>query len=68
MADRKFRVSLSQNDSEYLAEIAQKLGTTESDVIRKGLKLMALYVQTDKEPNKALVFKEGDDEKKVMII
>ena len=49
MATRQFRVNLSQKDSEYLKEIAKELDLTESEVIRKGLKLMALYAKTETE-------------------
>lgn len=65
---RKFRVSLNQQDSEYLKEIAETLGLTESEVIRKGLKLMALYAQTAEEPDKSLILRDGNQDSKLMVL
>jgi hypothetical protein len=60
MATRQFRVNLSQKDSEYLKEIAKELGLTESEVIRKGLKLMALYAQ--------LILQKGNEQRPLLIV
>lgn len=67
MPARKFRVNLSEKDSNYLRDIAKELNLTESDVIRKGLKLMALYSKAESEGNELLI-KKGDKEQPVVII
>lgn len=67
---RKFKVSLGEQDSRHLKEIAAKLGVNESDVMRKGLQLMALYAKTkeDKTGESSLVLKEGNESKQLMIL
>ncbi len=67
MNDRKFRVSLSESDSNYLKEVANKLGISESEVIRKGLKLMALYTKTSAKNKGSLILREDDKERELML-
>lgn len=67
MQTRKFRVNLNEKDSQYLKDIARELNLTESDVIRKGLKLMALYSKAESEGN-GLLIKKGDEEQPIVII
>lgn len=68
MATRQFRVNLSQKDSEYLKEIAKELGLTESEVIRKGLKLMALYAKTETEEDTQLILQKGNEQRPLLIV
>ncbi len=63
---RKFRVNLSEQDSEYLKEIAAKMNTSESEVIRKGLKLIALYAE-DKE-NELILKNEKKGDQTLVIL
>lgn len=49
MGIHKWEINLCKKDSEHLEEIAKQLGLTESEVIRKGLKLMALYAKKDSQ-------------------
>ena len=67
---RKFKVSLGEQDSRHLKEIAENLGVSESEVMRKGLQLMALYAKTkeDKTGESSLVLKEGSESKELMIL
>ena len=67
---RKFKVSLGAQDSKYLKEIAEQLGINESEVMRKGLQLMALYAKTrlDDSGETALVLKEGQKSKELLVI
>jgi len=67
---RKFKVSLGEQDSRHLKEIASRLGVNESEVMRKGLQLMALYAKTkaDTTGESSLVLKEGDQSKQLMIL
>ncbi|MBE9051004.1 hypothetical protein IQ243_11355 [Nostocales cyanobacterium LEGE 11386] len=66
MSARKFRVNLSEKDSEYLKEIAQKMNTSESEVIRKGLKLIALYAE-DQENSLILKNEKSGDQTLVIL-
>ena len=52
--NRAIKVSLNQKDSEFLKEIANELGISETELIRKGSKLMLLYQKssTKKQINK----------------
>ena len=70
MATRQFRVNLSQKDSEYLKEIAKELDLTESEVIRKGLKLMALYAKTknETEEDTQLILQKGNEQRPLLIV
>ncbi|MCU7242529.1 MAG: hypothetical protein EWV49_01310 [Microcystis aeruginosa Ma_QC_Ch_20071001_S25] len=68
MATRQFRVNLSQKDSEYLKEIAKELDLTESEVIRKGLKLMALYAKTETEKDTQLILQKGNEQRPLLIV
>lgn len=67
---RKFKVSLGVQDSKSLKDIADALGISESEVVRKGLQLMALYQKTkeDETGESALVLKEGEKNRELMIL
>ena len=49
MGIQKWEFNLCKKDSEYLKEITEQLGLSESEVICKGLKFMALYAKTQTE-------------------
>ena len=67
MATRQFQITLSQKDSEYLKEIAKYLDLTESEVIRKGLKLMALYAKIEREEDTQLILQKGREQRPLLI-
>ncbi|MEL6879079.1 MAG: hypothetical protein AAFP09_01035 [Cyanobacteria bacterium J06607_10] len=67
-APRKFKVSLGTQDSIGLKDIAKKLGISESDVMRKGLQLMALYVETQEAENGQFLIRRGDREQETRIV
>ena len=67
MATRQFQITLSQKDSEYLKEIAKYLDLTESEVIRKGLKLMALYAKIEREEDAQLILQKGREQRPLLI-
>ena len=67
-AQRKFKVTLGSQDSVGLKDIAVKLGITESEVMRKGLQLMALYVETKDQENGQLVIKSGKEQQETRIV
>lgn len=71
MATQQFRVSLNKHDAMYLKEIANKLGIRETDVLRKGLKLMSLYAESTNPADPqatSLILKEGDREREIIVL
>ena len=67
MAIRKWEFNLCKKDSEYLEEIAKQLELTESEVICKGLKFMALYAKTQTEKDVKLIIQRGDKQSQIVI-
>lgn len=65
---KQLRVSLSEKDDEHLKAIASKLGLKESEVMKKGLQLMALYLQSKEEEGKSLVLQDKDNDKDILIL
>jgi hypothetical protein len=69
---KQVRISLSERDADYLAKIAKQMNIKESDVMKKGLQLMALYAKTKSEDGDGeLIFRTSDGEendKEIMII
>ena len=69
MATKQFRVNLSEQDANHLKKIADNLGISASEVIRKGLRLMSVYAQTNPiESNASLILKDGEKEKHIIVI
>ena len=67
MGIHKWEINLCKKDSERLEEIAKQLGLTESEVICKGLKLMALYAKTQTEKDVKLIIQRGDKQSQIVI-
>ena len=67
MGIHEWEINLCKKDSEHLEEIAKQLGLTESEVIRKGLKLMALYAKTQTEKDVKLIIQRGDKQSQIVI-
>jgi hypothetical protein len=68
---KQVRISLSDQDAEYLKSIAEQMGVKESEVLKKGLQLMALYAKTKEGKGNSLVLKTSDSndvDKEIMII
>ncbi len=66
---RQFKINLTSEDSQYLKQIADQLGVSESEVIRKGLKLMSLYAKS-KDPDKqsAIIFRDGENHREILVL
>jgi hypothetical protein len=62
---RQFKITLGGQDSTNLKEIANILEINESEVLRKGLQLMALYAKAKNDPDNQMTLilrdKEGDN-------
>ena len=67
MRIQKWEFNLCKKDSEYLEEIAKQLGLTESEVICKGLKFMALYAKTQTEKDTRLILEKDGDQREIII-
>lgn len=66
--NRALKVSLNKNDSEYLKKIADQLGITETEVLRKGLKLMLLYAQSSNSETTRLILENKEEKTEIMIV
>ncbi len=63
------KVTFNSSDSKFLINIANVLGISEEDVVRKGLKLMSLYAEAlEKEQNTKLILEDDKSRKELSII
>ena len=63
------KVTFNTSDSKFLINIANTLGISEEDVVRKGLKLMSLYAEAlEKEQNTKLILEDDKSRKELSII
>ncbi len=63
------KVTFNTSDSKFLINIANTLGISEEDVVRKGLKLMSLYAEAlEKEQNTKLILEDDKFRKELSII
>lgn len=65
---KQVKTKLSAADAAFLAAIAEKLGITEQDVIRKGVKLMKLYADVYDKPEGKLVVETDEYKQDIMIL
>jgi 3-methyladenine DNA glycosylase AlkD len=59
--NKALKVSLSESDSEYLKQTSERLGITETEVLKKGLKLMLLYAESKKDCNNTHLILEDNE-------
>lgn len=65
---RSFKFNLTEKGSEDLKKLANELGITETEVLRKGLTLMSLYAKLKKDNRSGFFLKEGDDMQELLIL
>lgn len=65
---RTIKVTLNAPDLGNISEIAKELGVTESEVLRKGLKLMAIYHETKKDDAKFVIENPKEKTRQELII
>lgn len=65
---KALKVSLSESDSKYLKETADRLGITETELLKKGLKLMLLYAESKKDDNNARLILEDDESRTELMV
>lgn len=67
--DKQLQINLSKEDFTQLEKIAQKLGITPLDVIRKGIRIMSIYAQTNPIQSKSvLILKVGQNRREIIIM
>ena len=67
-AGKQIKVSVSPSDAEFLSLIADKLGISEAEVLRKGVKLMNLYANTYDQPETKLVLETADTKQDILVL
>lgn len=67
-ASKALKISLSESDSLYLKETSQKLGITETELLKKGLKLMLLYAESKKGCNNTRLILEDDESRTELMV
>ena len=63
----QFLIEFDENTYERIKEISEQLNLSESDVIRYGLKLIALYAKTQTEKDVKLIIQRGDKQSRIVI-
>lgn len=67
--DKKtIRVTLAPGDANYIAELAQELGISETEVLRKGLKLMGAVSKAQQEKSSIIIENEEKHIRQELII
>jgi len=61
------KISISEKSSEHLEEISQQLNLSRAEIIRKGLKFMALYAKSQTEKDTRLILEKNGDQKEIII-
>ena len=67
MSIKQFLIEFDKKNYERIKEISQQLNLSESDVIRYGLKFIALYAKTQTEKDVKLIIQRGDKQSRIVI-
>lgn len=67
MCTKQFLIEFDENTYEHIKEISQQLNLSESEVIRKGLKFIALYAKTQTEKDVKLIVQRGGKQSRLVI-
>lgn len=67
MSIKQFQIEFSGKSSEHLEEISQQLNLSEAEIIRKGLKFIALYAKSRTEKDTRLILEKNGDQKEIII-
>lgn len=66
-AKRSLKVNLSEQASAKLKRMAAELDVSETEVLRKGLNLLAVYNEVTKHQGKVII-KQGDTDRELHVI
>ena len=67
MCTKQFLIEFDGKSYERIKEISQQLNLSESDVIRNGLKFIALYAKTQAEKDTRLIIEKDGDQRQITI-
>jgi hypothetical protein len=67
MSIKQFQIKFNGKSSEHLEEISQQLNLSRDEIIRKGLKFMALYAKSQAEKDTRLILEKNGDQKEIII-
>jgi hypothetical protein len=67
MSIKQFQIEFNGKSSEHLEEISQQLNLSRAEIIRKGLKFMALYAKSQAEKDTRLILEKNGDQKEIII-
>ena len=67
MGIKEFLIEFDGKSYERIKEISQQLNLSESDVIRNGLKFIALYAKTQTEKDTRLIIEKDGDQRQITI-
>jgi|GEM_PF-3108195 len=65
---KQIKVTLATADANFVTEIAAKLGITEAEVLRKGVKLMNLYADIYDKPDSKLVIETATTKQDILVL
>jgi hypothetical protein len=65
---KKYNLALPQTLFDELQEAADKRHTTVVELLRRFIKLGLIAIQIDETPDAALIIREGDKEREILIL
>lgn len=65
---KAIKVTLSPSDVTFIAKVAEELGISETDVLRKGLKLMGVYAEAQGDDARLVLERKKDKTKQELMI
>lgn len=66
--NKTVKVTFSNDDANFIKEIAETLNISEAEVLRKGVKLMNLYSKAYSDPNVKMILEKTDTRQEVLIL
>ena len=67
MVIKQFLIEFDGQSSDRIKEISQQLNLSESEVIRYGLKFIALYAKTQTEKDTRLILEKDGNQRQITI-
>ena len=64
---KQYKITFSGKDLERIEEMSEQLGISKSELIRKGLKFIALYAKTQTEKDTRLILEKDGNQRQITI-
>lgn len=64
---KQYKITFSGKDLERIKEMSKQLGVSKSELIRKGLKFIALYAKTQTEKDTRLILEKDGNQRQIII-